>query len=333
MRTILAVLAIIAGLIGLGLAAYLYVSPGSSTATTPVESEAVSSSAPYFDLEVERPAPDFTLVNQDGEVVSLSDFRGSFVLLDFIYTSCRTVCPMLTANFRRIQDELGDRFGSGVFLISVTIDPEYDTPEVLKAYAETFGAGLSGWAFLTGEPETVYQMMDEYMQTFEEKAPRDIDHTALTVLINPAGEERHRYWGTGYPPQMVIERIEAVGRQRAEEVVSSAVARPVLAGGLAPDPAEMEALLGIPQGEYVSFASEKEAVLFVDALIEKLLAQGWTKALSRFGPEQEARFLRWGEESFIGIGRDRDKVVVLQDSDPVRLWTDFFEKYNLYCCG
>lgn len=210
-------LAMVVGLIGLGVAVYLYVSPGTSAAMLSLKGEAVSSSALYFDIEVERPAPDFTLINQDGETVSLSDYRGSFVLLDFVYTSCETVCPLLTANMRQVQDELGDRFGSSVFLISVTIDPEYDTPEVLKAYAENFGAGLSGWAFLTGEPATVYQVLDDYMQTFEKKAPQDIDHTALTVLIGPDGVERHRYWGTGYPTEMVIEHIEAVGRQGAEK--------------------------------------------------------------------------------------------------------------------
>lgn len=221
MRRILAMLAIIVGLIGIGLATYLYLSPGTSTATGPVKGEAVSSSAPYFDIEVERPAPDYTLINQDGQKVSLRDYRSSFVVLNFIYTSCETVCPLLAGNFRRLQDELGDRFGSDVFLMSVTIDPEYDTPEVLKAYAENFGADPSGWAFLTGEPATVYQVLDDYMQTFEEKAPQDIDHTALTVLIGPDGMERHRYWGSGYPPEMVIEHIEAVGRQEVEKVALS----------------------------------------------------------------------------------------------------------------
>lgn len=213
MRRTVAILAIFTGLIGLALVAYLYASQGVSAAPALIKAEAVSSSAPYFDLEVDRPASDFTLINQDDETVSLSDYRGGFVMLDFIYTSCETVCPLLTANMRRVQNELGERFGSEVYFISITIDPEYDTPERLKTYAAAYGVKDShDWAFLTGEPDTVYQVMDSYMLTFEEKAPQDIDHTALTILIDPNGMERHRYWGTAYPPEMVIERIETLGR-------------------------------------------------------------------------------------------------------------------------
>lgn len=212
MRRTVAILAIFGGLIGLGLLAYLYTT-GVSAATALIKAEAVSSSAPYFDLEVDRPAPDFTLTNQDGEMVSLSDYRGSFVVLDFIYTSCETVCPLLTASMRRVQDELGDHSGSEVYFISITIDPEYDTPERLKTYAAAYGIKDShDWAFLTGEPDTVYQVLDSYMLTFEEKALQEIDHTALTVLIDPNGIERHRYWGTAYPTEMVVERIETLGR-------------------------------------------------------------------------------------------------------------------------
>lgn len=211
MRRTMVILAIIMGLMGLGLVAYLYTGQGVSAAPAPIQAEAASSSAPYFDLEVERPAPDFTLINQDGETVSLSDYQGSFVVLDFIYTSCKTVCPLLTANLRRVENGLGDRFGSGVHFISITIDPEYDTPERLKTYAEAYGINRSDdWVFLTGEPDTVYQVMDSYLLTFEENFPQDIDHTALTILIDPNGIERHRYWGAVYPPEMVIERIETL---------------------------------------------------------------------------------------------------------------------------
>ncbi len=335
MRRIAAILAIIIGLIGFGLAAYLYISPGAATATTPIKAEAVSSSAPYFAMEVERPAADFSLINQDGETVSLSDYRGSFVVLDFVYTSCVTVCPLLTANLRRVENELGDRFSSGVYFISITIDPEYDTPERFKSYAETYGADLSGWDFLTGEPTTVYQVLDDYLQTFEEKAPQDIDHTALTVLIDPNGMERYRYWGTVYPPEMVIEHIETLGRAGAEEAALAMAAEPALAAvNPVPSQAEMDALLGIPQGEYIPFNSAEEAIEFAQTVTNKLLTQGWTKIRTVNGKEQEARFFRWGEnESFIGIGIDLERVVVLQDSDPVRLWTDFFEKFYLYCYG
>lgn len=217
MRRIVVMVAIITSL--MGLAVYLSTNPGLKTpaASAPVQGKANSSSAPFFDVEVNQPAADFTLINQDEETVSLSDYRGSFVVLDFIYTSCPDVCPLMTANLRRVEDALGDRFGRDVYFISITIDPEYDTPEHLKEYAEAFRVDLSGWVFLTGEPDTVDQVLDDYQQTYERKGPRDVDHTALTVLIDPDGMERHRYWGIAYPPKLVVEHIETVGWQEVEK--------------------------------------------------------------------------------------------------------------------
>src|SRR3954447_14706781 len=90
-------------------------------------------------------APDFTLTSQDRKAVSLHDFRGKAVAIAFIYTTCTDVCPMLTANMARVQEKLGPAFGEKVAFISITVDPERDTPEVLKEYANNFGADPKGW--------------------------------------------------------------------------------------------------------------------------------------------------------------------------------------------
>ena len=71
--------------------------------------------------------------------------------MTFIYTSCPDVCPLLTDKMAQVQDELGPDFGAEVAFVSITVDPEHDTPEVLKEYAETFDADLGGWGFLTGD--------------------------------------------------------------------------------------------------------------------------------------------------------------------------------------
>ena len=77
-------------------------------------------------------APDFALTSQDGAEVTLGDFRGKVVAVAFIYTSCPDVCPMLTDKMARVQDELGPDFGTEIAFVSITVDPERDTPEVLK---------------------------------------------------------------------------------------------------------------------------------------------------------------------------------------------------------
>src|SRR5207249_3781071 len=81
------------------------------------------------------PAPEFTLTSQDGAPVSLARLRGKVVALTFIYTLCTDTCPVLTPMMSFVQDRLGEDFGTKIAFVSITIDPERDTPEVLKAYA------------------------------------------------------------------------------------------------------------------------------------------------------------------------------------------------------
>jgi len=78
------------------------------------------------------PAPEFSLTSQDGRQVTLADFRGRVVAVTFIYTSCTTTCPVLTPTMSFVQDQLGPKFGTKIAFVSITVDPERDTPEVLK---------------------------------------------------------------------------------------------------------------------------------------------------------------------------------------------------------
>src|SRR5688500_11926574 len=84
------------------------------------------------------PAPDFTLLSQDNVRVSLHDFRGKVVAVSFIFTYCTDVCPMLTAHMASVQEKLGSAFGTKIAFVSITVDPERDTPDVLKEYAQNF---------------------------------------------------------------------------------------------------------------------------------------------------------------------------------------------------
>ena len=126
------------------------------------------------------PAPDFTLTSQDGVRVSLRDFRGKVVAVTFIYTLCTDLCPMLTANMSRVQAMLGAAFGPKVEFISITVDPERDTPEVLKRYAEGFDANPQGWVFLTGDPAIVREVGRNYGVFAKKTAVGEVDHTFLT---------------------------------------------------------------------------------------------------------------------------------------------------------
>ena len=97
-----------------------------------------------------NPAPDFDLVNQNGEVVNLTQFEGKIVVMTFIYTHCPDVCPAITYQMKKLAEELGDDYEESVVFLSVTVDPARDTPERLASFASAYNAS---WSFLTIDPE------------------------------------------------------------------------------------------------------------------------------------------------------------------------------------
>ena len=108
------------------------------------------------------PAPDFKLTSQDGKQIALADLRGKVVAVTFIFTLCSATCPVLTPMMSMVQDRLGPDFGTNVAFVSITVDPDRDTPDVLKLYAQMHGADVPGWTFLTGEPAAVQNVIRRY---------------------------------------------------------------------------------------------------------------------------------------------------------------------------
>ncbi len=152
-------------------------------------------------LPVIGPAPPFTLTSQDGAPVSLASLRGKVVAVTFIYTTCPDVCPLLTQKMARVQDELGPSFGSKVHFVSITVDPERDTPAVLKGYAQNYGARLDGWNFLTGSPTAIRDVTRRYGVFVAKKEDGSVDHTALTSIVDGDGEMRVQYLGARFDPE------------------------------------------------------------------------------------------------------------------------------------
>src|SRR5260221_13727878 len=100
--------------------------------------------------------PNVTLITQDGVKVRFYDdlLKGKSVVIDLIYTHCVDACPLETARLAQVQKKLGDRVGKDIFFYSISIDPDHDTPEVLRAYMKQFHVG-PGWTFLTGKKEDI----------------------------------------------------------------------------------------------------------------------------------------------------------------------------------
>jgi protein SCO1 len=146
------------------------------------------------------PAPEFVLTSQDGAPVTLTDFRGKVVAVTFILTMCTATCPVLTPMMSFVQDQLGNDFGTKIAFVSITVDPERDTAEVLKQYAQAFGANLAGWSFLTGSPQAVREVTHRYGVYASKTANGDVEHTFLTSIVDPRGILRVQYLGVRFDP-------------------------------------------------------------------------------------------------------------------------------------
>jgi len=162
------------------------------------------------------PAPSFTLTAQDERRLSLADLRGKVVVLTFIYTACADTCPLLTAKMAALQGRLGADFGARVFFVSVTVDPERDTPAVLKGYGVAHGARFDGWAFLTGTPAEIRDVGKRYGIFAKKTARGDVDHTFLTSVIDPRGVLRVQYMGVRFEPAELLTDVRSVLAETAK---------------------------------------------------------------------------------------------------------------------
>jgi protein SCO1/2 len=148
--------------------------------------------------------PDFSLIDEQGRPAHLSDFRGKLTAIDFIYTRCPLpdVCPRLSANFALLQKTFGPR----IVLLSITIDPEHDTPAVLREYATRWHFDSAIWHFLTGPPDAIRNVGGHFgLVYFAEEGA--ITHTSATALISPAGRLQARLEGSTYTTRQLTDLI------------------------------------------------------------------------------------------------------------------------------
>ena len=135
--------------------------------------------------------PDVVLINQDGDKIRLKTLLESEqpVAVDFIYATCTTICPILSAGYANLQRKLGTD-SAKVHLVSITIDPENDTPPILKEYLEKYQA-RPGWDFLTGSRRDIDRVMTAFDAYFRNK----MDHKPLTFIRSPKDGSWIRLYG------------------------------------------------------------------------------------------------------------------------------------------
>lgn len=168
---------------------------GSGTENNSNESQSAGQSA--FGTE---PIESFEAINQDEEPVKLDDLKGQWWVADFIFTNCTTVCLPMTANMKKLQDGLKEAGIEGVQLVTFSIDPDRDTPEVLKEYGNEYGADFTNWHFLTGYDFEYIKnySISEFKNLVQEPPEGDdqIIHGTAFYLVDPNGVIYKHYSGT-----------------------------------------------------------------------------------------------------------------------------------------
>lgn len=153
--------------------------------------------------------PDFALIDQNGQPVRLRDFKGKAVVLTFIYTRCPlpNFCPLMSRNFESLQQRLEKTSRGRYHLLSLSIDPRFDRPEVLKEYASRYGAEEGSWTFATGTEEQINSVAGLF-GLFREQEGGLINHDLRTALIGPDGRLVHLWKSNVWTPYEVQRSIQ-----------------------------------------------------------------------------------------------------------------------------
>lgn len=159
-------------------------------------------------LDLALPLPAFELVDQDGRPFASSALRGRPWVADFVFTRCAGPCPLMTAHMKRLQDDLTDV--PEVSFVSISVDPDYDRPAVLAAYAQAHGADPQRWRFLTGTMEQIYDLAIDGFKVAVEQARQDqqIIHDSRFILVDGEGRIRG-YYDSGRPEELDALRRDA----------------------------------------------------------------------------------------------------------------------------
>ncbi|HEU4875355.1 MAG TPA: SCO family protein [Pyrinomonadaceae bacterium] len=167
----------------------------------------------------ERSFPNVTLTTHEGKKVKFYDdlMKDKIVLINFMYVKCEGTCPGTTTNLVKVQKLLGDRVGKDIFMYSITLKPEEDTPEKLAAYAKAYKVG-PGWQFLTGDPKDV-ELLRQKLGFIDRDPVRDANKSNHIGMLR-WGNEPHTLWAgcpASLPPAKIVKEIGLVDWPTAEE--------------------------------------------------------------------------------------------------------------------
>lgn len=170
-------------------------------------------------LDVLGDAPEFSLIDQDDRETTLAMYQGKMLLVNFIYTSCLDACPLMTAQLAGFQEQLAGnkKLAQQVELLTISVDPEFDTPERLKEFATRHGADLRTWRFVTGPYEHVRTVvLDGFRVPMPEGTGYSAEgynhslmfHTTRIVLVDKTGQIRAYYRSDDWEPEQLLRDLQ-----------------------------------------------------------------------------------------------------------------------------
>ena len=192
-----------------------------------VEDKRVSDSEKLMFLEINgepKKVPEFSFTNQNAKIISNKDYEGKVYVVEFFFTTCPTICPRMNANLIQIQNTFTDYKDFGV--ASFTINPDNDTPEVLKAYADKYGVINPNWHMMTGDKDAIYELANIGFNIYageNKEAEGGFEHSGNFALIDKNGFIRSRKDKFGNPKifyKGIVSEAEKMDEDGEEEEIS-----------------------------------------------------------------------------------------------------------------
>lgn len=164
---------------------FMLVAAGAALAS-PSHARALHQDGPNWFTNVE-------VQTHDGRTLRFYDdvMKGKILLINFFFTGCGDICPLMTENLSRVQDLLAPRVGKDIFMVSISLQPEHDTPQVLAAYAKSYAAG-PGWLFITGRPDDI-ELLRHRLGFVDADPAQDADPEQHIGMVRIANEPMHRW--------------------------------------------------------------------------------------------------------------------------------------------
>ena len=159
-------------------------------------------------IELEQEAPAIKLIDQNGKTVTNESLKGKVVLINFVYSNCDESCPIMVHKFMDIAEEMKAELGKNLVLVSITMDPERDSAEVLKAYAEKLKADTSYWSFLTGDKEEIAKTLKAFNFFYQKNEDGSFGHSNGIVLLDKKGVWKYTFNVLTVPVDIAVEWIK-----------------------------------------------------------------------------------------------------------------------------